>query len=86
MNEPKTETNEREIERVAVPGRVMYVLAVLAALAVAADFFYTKSPAFAWQGWAAFYGGFAFAACIVFALIARVLRRLLARPEDYYDR
>jgi hypothetical protein len=86
MNEPNTETNEREVERSAMPGRVLYVLAVLAAIAVAADFFYTKSPTFAWQGWAAFYGGFAFAACIVFALIARVLRRLLARPEDYYDR
>jgi uncharacterized membrane protein len=86
MNELKTETSEREIERSAIPSRVLYALAVLAAIAVAADFLYTKSPAFAWQGWAAFYGGFAFAACIVFALIARVLRRLLARPEDYYER
>lgn len=33
-----------------------------------------------------FYGIFGFFACIALVLIAKQLRRVLMRPEDYYDR
>ena len=33
-----------------------------------------------------FYGLFGFVACVALVLIAKQLRRVLMRPEDYYDR
>ena len=33
-----------------------------------------------------FYGIFGFLACVALVLIAKQLRRVLMRPEDYYDR
>jgi hypothetical protein len=33
-----------------------------------------------------FYGAYGFVACVLLVLTAKVLRRLLARPEDYYER
>ena len=33
-----------------------------------------------------FYAVFGFVACVVLVLTAKGLRRLLMRPEDYYDR
>jgi hypothetical protein len=33
-----------------------------------------------------FYGIFGFVACVALVLIAKQLRRVLMRPEDYYDR
>lgn len=33
-----------------------------------------------------FYGIFGFFACVALVLIAKQLRRVLMRPEDYYDR
>jgi hypothetical protein len=33
-----------------------------------------------------FYGWFGFVACVALVLIAKQLRRIVMRPEDYYDR
>jgi hypothetical protein len=33
-----------------------------------------------------FYGIFGFLACVALVLIAKQLRKVLMRPEDYYDR
>lgn len=32
-----------------------------------------------------FYGFYGFSACVLLVLAARALRRVLMRPEDYYD-
>jgi hypothetical protein len=33
-----------------------------------------------------FYGVYGFVACVSLVLAAKVLRKLVMRPEDYYDR
>jgi hypothetical protein len=33
-----------------------------------------------------FYGVYGFVACVALVLAAKVLRRIVMRPEDYYDR
>ena len=33
-----------------------------------------------------FYGFFGFVACVALVLTAKMLRKVLMRPEDYYDR
>jgi hypothetical protein len=44
-----------------------------------------EEPAFA--GWFAFYAVFGFVACVALVLAAKeILRRLVKRPENYYER
>jgi hypothetical protein len=41
---------------------------------------------FRWETWIGFYGLYGFVSCVTLVLVAKVLRRILKRPEDYYDR
>ncbi|MBI1983902.1 MAG: hypothetical protein HYS61_06860 [Acidobacteria bacterium] len=45
-----------------------------------------KHGEFAIENWFGFHGLFGFVACIALVLTAKGLRRVLRRPEDYYDR
>jgi len=38
------------------------------------------------DGWFGFYGLYGFFACVALVLAAKLLRRVVMRPEDYYDR
>jgi hypothetical protein len=37
------------------------------------------------DGWFGFYGVYGFVACVALVLAAKLLRRIVMRPEDYYD-
>ncbi len=39
-----------------------------------------------WDGLPGFYAFYGFIACVVLVLIAKRMRRILMREEDYYDR
>ncbi|WP_328349379.1 hypothetical protein OG800_01675 [Streptomyces sp. NBC_00445] len=65
--------------------RIVYGLAALCALALLADFFYTKHPYFSVERWPGFYAVFGFVASVTLVLTAKGLRRLLRRDEDYYE-
>ena len=39
-----------------------------------------------WEGWPGFYPIYGFVACVALVLIAKALRKILMRDEDYYDR
>ncbi len=41
---------------------------------------------FSWEGWFGFYGFYGFVACVALVLAAKVLRKLIMRREDFYDR
>ena len=41
---------------------------------------------FSWEGWFGFYGFYGFVACVALVFAAKVLRKLVMRREDYYDR
>lgn len=53
---------------------------------IAIDMFVPKHGPFAAEHVFGFYGWFGFVACVALVLIAKQLRRLLMRSEDYYDR
>lgn len=38
------------------------------------------------DGWLGFYAAYGFVACVALVLAAKLLRRIVMRPEDYYDR
>ena len=50
------------------------------------DLVINRHNLFTWEGWFGFYGFFGFVACVALVMAARVLRMLVMRREDYYDR
>ena len=59
---------------------------IVCALLLAIDVFVPKHGPFAIEHVYGFYGLFGFLACVALVLIAKQLRRVLMRSEDYYDR
>jgi hypothetical protein len=64
----------------------VYVFYGMCGLLLAGDFFVPKHGPFVIEHVYGFYGIFGFVACVCLVLIAKQLRRILIRPEDYYDR
>ncbi len=56
------------------------------ALLLLLDFFVPKHGTFAIEHVFGFYAFFGFAACVTLVLVAKQLRRIVMRPEAYYDR
>lgn len=52
----------------------------------ATDLFLHKHEEFDFAAWFGFYSIFGFVACVVLVLVAKQLRRVLKRDEDYYER
>jgi hypothetical protein len=66
--------------------RLVYGLVVCCALALAADLFYDKHPHFGFERWFGFYAVYGFVGSVGLVLVAKQLRRVLRRDEDYYER
>ncbi len=66
--------------------RIVRVLMGLCALALVADFFYAKSPFFDVEEFPGFYAVYGFVVSTALVLTAKQLRKLVGRPEDYYER
>lgn len=64
---------------------LVYALVLVCALLVLADFFYEKKVHFAFEGWFGFFAWFGFTVCVALVLLAKEMRRLIKRDEDYYD-
>lgn len=67
-------------------GRIVWALYATCAVLFVVDVVVHKHGPFAIEYVFGFYGIFGLAACIVLVLAARLMRTVLARPEDYYDR
>ena len=63
--------------------RVVWTIGVTLVLV---ELFVHKHEELAFAGWFAFYALFGFVACVALVLTAKALRRVLKRPEDYYER
>ena len=66
--------------------KIVYTLYVVCALLVGADFLYHKHTHFDFEKWLGIYGWFGFTACVGLVMAAKVMRKVLKREEDYYDR
>ena len=65
------------------------VLVLLDVISVALHFFGAAGLRHAerwWEGLPGFYAVYGFVGCALLVLIAKVLRKVLMREEDYYDR
>lgn len=66
--------------------KIFYILCACCVLLFAADGFYHKHALMDWESWFGFYAVYGFVACVSLVLIAKELRKILMRKEDYYDR
>jgi hypothetical protein len=81
-----TDDDRRRLDDPRNVTRIVIGLAVLCTLALLADFFYSKHPFFSIERFPGFYGVYGFAVSFALVLVAKQLRRLLRRDEDYYER
>jgi len=58
---------------------------VLCAGLVVADFFVHRHEVHPWERLVAFYPLYGFVGIVVLVYVAKLLRRISMRPEDYYD-
>jgi len=50
------------------------------------DFLIHKHPHFRWEGAPEFYAVYGFVSCVALIFIAKLLRLIVRRDEDYYDK
>ncbi len=66
--------------------KLFWALVVLCIVLFAADAFYHKHVVFEFENWFGFFGLFGFGVSFALVLVAREMRKVLMRDEDYYDR
>ena len=70
------------------PKNIRHLLRILymaCALLLALDLIIHRHVIHTWESLWGFYGFYGFLACIGLVLTAKQLRKILQRPEDYYD-
>ncbi|TDB88954.1 hypothetical protein E1264_09690 [Actinomadura sp. KC216] len=65
--------------------RIVHGLYILCALVFLADLLYTKHPFFDVENVFGFYAAFGFVGSVTLVLVAKQLRRVLMRREDFYE-
>lgn len=65
--------------------RILYLLYTCCAVLLLTDLLYQRHTQHGWDNWWGFFPAFGFVGCVLLVLIARLLRRILKRSEDYYD-
>jgi len=66
--------------------RIVLGLYLVAAALVLLDLVYHKHSHFGVEDVFGFYGFYGFVGCVTLVLLAKLLRKFVMRPEDYYDR
>jgi hypothetical protein len=75
----------RWLDRPGSVGLIIWVLVAACASTVFADLFYHKHADYSFQHWMGFDAAFGFLAYASLVTLAKRLRLLLMRGEDYYD-
>ena len=58
---------------------------IICAALFAADFVIHRHVVHTWENLFGFYGIFGFVACVILVVVAKEMRKVLMRKEDYYD-
>jgi len=65
--------------------RLLRVFYAICGLLFVLDFILHRHVYHSWENTPAFYAIFGFVACVALVLIAKEMRKVLMRKEDYYD-
>ena len=86
-HEDKTDRTEKTywLDQPRNVDRLVYGLVLICGLLLLADFFYHKHIHFAFEGWFGFFAWYGFVVCVGLVLLAKEMRRVVKRDEDYYD-
>ena len=58
---------------------------IICGILFVADFVVHRHTVHPWEGLPGFYAIYGFVACVILVLIAKEMRKVLMRKEDYYD-
>ena len=81
MNEPP-----RFLDRPSNMKRIRWTFYALCAALVVLDLVVHRHAAHPWEGLFGFHAVYGFVACVALVLVAKQMRRLLMRREDYYEK
>lgn len=65
--------------------RLLLGFYIICAVLFALDFIVHRHTVHPWEGIPGFYAAYGFIACVLLVLIAKEMRKLVMRKEDYYD-
>lgn len=65
--------------------RLLAGLYAVCIILVIADFIIHRHITMAWEKIPAFYAIYGFSACVVLVVVAKLMRKVVMRKEDYYD-
>ncbi len=65
--------------------RVLYVFYALCVILVLADFVIHRHIGLVWENIPAFYAIYGFVACVALVVVAKLIRKVVMRKEDYYN-
>lgn len=71
--------NPRNVERLL---KGFYAICILL---IIADFVIHRHTTMGWEKIPAFYAIYGFAACVLLVVVAKMIRKVVMRKEDYYD-
>ncbi len=66
--------------------RFLYSFYIALLVLLIIDLFIHKHAGFPWEGAPEFYAVYGFIACVSLIFIAKLLRKIVRRNEDYYDK
>ena len=64
--------------------KVLLFLYMICALLLSADLIYHRHTLLSVENLFGFYGIYGFVACVLLVLVAKEMRKIVARPENYY--
>lgn len=64
--------------------KIFYGLVVVCAVLLLSDFVYHKHTTFGFEGWFGFFAWYGFICCVALVLLAKQMRKVVKRNEDYY--
>ncbi len=71
--------NPRNVERLL---KGFYVICIIL---IIADFIIHRHTTMGWEKIPAFYAFYGFIACVVLVVVAKIMRKVVMRKENYYD-
>lgn len=78
-NELKIFDNPRNV------GRLLMVFYASLGLLLLSELFIHKHPSFEWDKFFSFYAVYGFISCVLLIFVAKLLRKIVMRKENYYD-
>ena len=87
MNVPGSEPGQKQhlFDNPRNVSRLLRGYYLICLLLLALDFILHRHVVHSWEDLTGFYALFGFVACVTLVLIAKQMRKILKRKEDYYD-